>query len=135
MRALSANHITGWIGPLLWDSKSLATLRGWLASKVRHHPVAMITNKWCILILGCSALYAPSWVSAQSATADLPDAPSYVAFPGGSNLPGVQDEDRASDPNVQDNSEQLSSSEHHGGTPATQRQVDWHSLPKDFLHD
>jgi len=95
----------------------------------------MITNKWCILILGSAALYAPSWVSTQSVTADFPDAPSYVAFSGGSNLPGVQDEDRASQPNVQDNSEQLSSSEHHGGTPATQRQVDWHSLPKDFLHD
>lgn len=95
----------------------------------------MITNKWCFLILGCAAIYTPSRVSAQFVTAGLPDAPSYVAFSGSSNLPGVQDEDRASDPNVQNSFEQLSSSEHHGGTPATQRQVDWHSLPKDFLHD
>src|SRR5579863_4443352 len=95
----------------------------------------MITNKWCILILGCAALYAPSWVGAQSVTADLPDAPSYVAFSGGSNLPKLNDDDTVPGQNVPDNSEKLSSSEHHGGTPATQRQVDWHSLPKDFLHD
>ena len=95
----------------------------------------MITNKWCFLILGCAVICAPNRVSAQSITADLPDAPSYVAFSEGANLPGVQDEDRASDPSVQDNPGERSSSEHHGGTPATERQVDWHSLPKDFLHD
>lgn len=95
----------------------------------------MITNKWCFLIFGCAVICAPNRVSAQSITADLPDAPSYVAFSEGANLPGVQDEDRASDPIVQDNPGELSSSEHHGGTPATERQVDWHSLPKDFLHD
>jgi hypothetical protein len=95
----------------------------------------MITKKWSILILVCAAISAPSWVSAQSVIADLPDAPSYVAFSERSNLPRLLDDDPVPGQNVPENSRELSSSEHHGGTPATQRQVDWHSLPKDFLHD
>ena len=44
--------------------------------------------------------------SAQTADSDLPDAPSETVF-----------------------------HPHHGGDPASDRRVSWHSLPKDFLHD
>ncbi len=44
--------------------------------------------------------------SAQISNADLPDAPSETVF-----------------------------HPHHGGDPASDREVSWHSLPKDFLHD
>lgn len=44
--------------------------------------------------------------AAQTTSADLPDAPSEVTF-----------------------------HPHHGGDPASDREVTWHSLPKDFLHD
>jgi membrane-associated phospholipid phosphatase len=66
----------------------------------------MITKKLCILLLFCVGMCAPTGVFAQSLTSDLPDDPGQVAF-----------------------------SEHHGGDPASDRQVTWHSLPKDFLHD
>lgn len=55
----------------------------------------------------CFAIGASSpQVSAQSDNSDLPDAPSETIF-----------------------------HPHHGGDPASDRQVSWHSLPKDFLHD
>jgi membrane-associated phospholipid phosphatase len=44
--------------------------------------------------------------SAQISNADLPDAPSETVF-----------------------------HPHHGGDPASDREVSWRSLPKDFLHD
>jgi len=43
---------------------------------------------------------------AQAPASDLPDAPSEIIF-----------------------------HPHHGGDPASDRKVSWHSLPKDFLHD
>jgi membrane-associated phospholipid phosphatase len=68
----------------------------------------MITGKPWILVC---VLWAGvgSWfnqASAQINTSDLPDAPSETVF-----------------------------HPHHGGDPASDRKVSWHSLPKDFLHD
>lgn len=100
----------------------------------------MITNKWCLLFVCCAAICAPNWALAQSLASSLPDAPSYVAFADRSNSATVEDPGTPCDQNSPNDSGQLdavqvASSEHHGGTPATQRQVDWHSLPRDFLHD
>lgn len=96
----------------------------------------MTSKTWCILFVCCAVICAPSWASAQSLTSDLPDAPSHVVFPETSN---ASDSDAsAASPaqtHVPDDPAQISSSEHHGGTPASERQVNWHSLPKDFLHD
>jgi len=68
----------------------------------------MLTRKRLILtIILCAAIGAPAKRAfAQSADADLPDAPSEVEF-----------------------------HPHHGGDPASDRQVSWRSLPKDFLYD
>lgn len=66
----------------------------------------MIKSKWCILIVCWAGICAPKAAIAQSHKTNLPDDPSQVAF-----------------------------AEHHGGDPASERQVTWHSLPKDFLHD
>lgn len=57
-----------------------------------------------LLYVGMSAFKNPAL--AQSATSDLPDAPSEIEF-----------------------------HPHHGGDPASDRDVSWGSLPKDFLHD
>jgi len=57
-----------------------------------------------LLCVGMSAFKNPAL--AQSATSDLPDAPSEIEF-----------------------------HPHHGGDPASDRDVSWGSLPKDFLHD
>lgn len=59
------------------------------------------------LVILCALVGGPVNVAlAQSANSDLPDAPSEVVF-----------------------------HPHHGGDPASDRQVSWRSLPKDFLHD
>src|SRR5579862_3221170 len=64
-------------------------------------------NRLILTLLLCTAIGAPaSRVAAQSAEADLPDAPSEVKI-----------------------------HPHHGGDPASDRQASWKSLPKDFLHD
>ena len=68
----------------------------------------MATGKRLTLtIILCAGIGAPfTQSSAQSINSDLPDAPSEVEF-----------------------------HPHHGGDPASDRQVSWGSLPKDFLHD
>lgn len=58
-----------------------------------------------IVVLG-AALGVPGVASAQGRSSDLPDTPSEIEF-----------------------------HPHHGGDPASDRQVSWRSLPKDFLHD
>jgi len=64
-------------------------------------------NRLVLTLILCAAIGAPlNQSSAQSANPDLPDAPSEVEF-----------------------------HPHHGGDPASDRQVSWGSLPKDFLHD
>jgi len=64
-------------------------------------------NRLVLTLILCAAIGAPlNQSSAQSANPDLPDAPSEVEF-----------------------------HPHHGGDPASDRQVSWRSLPKDFLHD
>lgn len=65
----------------------------------------MTRKIWGVLFLLCCAGICAPNGIAQSSNSNLPDSPSQVAF---------------SD---------------HGGDPASQRQVSWHSLPKDFLHD
>ncbi len=96
----------------------------------------MTGKTWCILFVCYAGLCVPTGVRAQSLDSTLPDAPSQVAFSERPNLPGVPDQGAPSDrANLPDDPGQLASSEHHGGTPATERQVDWHSLPRDFLHD
>ncbi len=62
-------------------------------------------NRFTLIVILCAAIGAPL-ASGQSANSDLPDTPSEVQF-----------------------------HPHHGGDPASDRQVSWHSLPKDFLHD
>ncbi len=95
----------------------------------------MKRKTWCILFVCGAGIYAPSWAGAQSQTSDLPDAPSYVAFSGRTVPSDVDHDSDAEETNPPDDPGQVESSEHHGGTPATERQVDWHSLPRDFLHD
>lgn len=96
----------------------------------------MTRKLWCILLLCGAGTCAPYSINAQSLTSDLPDAPSAVAFSERANTPAVDNEPALPDEtNPPDDPGQLTSSEHHGGTPATERQVTWHSLPKDFLHD
>ena len=96
----------------------------------------MTSKTWCILFVCCAGICGPSWASAQSLTADLPDAPSHIAFPEPSNVSDVYTPPvPPAQTHVPDDPALLALSEHHGGTPATERQVDWHSLPKDFLHD
>ncbi len=91
---------------------------------------------WCIFFLCCVGTYAPTGLTAQSLNSNLPDAPSHVAFLDRS-IPADSYDQAAllGQTNSGNESAQLAFSEHHGGTPATERQVDWHSLPKDFLHD
>ena len=71
-------------------------------------PARMIQNQkhWLVSLAFCAALGAPLQLLAQASSSNLPDAPSEVVF-----------------------------HPHHGGDPASDRQVSWHSLPKDFLHD
>jgi hypothetical protein len=65
-----------------------------------------IGKPW-LLVLIFAGVCAPLDRSfAQVSNADLPDAPSEIVF-----------------------------HPHHGGDPASDRQVSWRSLPKDFLHD
>jgi len=63
---------------------------------------------WLVLAIICSAATGAFWdrACAQISNSDLPDAPSEVEF-----------------------------HPHHGGDPASDREVSWRSLPKDFLHD
>jgi membrane-associated PAP2 superfamily phosphatase len=69
----------------------------------------MITagKPWLLSLIFCAIICIPFHRSlAQDSKADLPDAPSEIVF-----------------------------HPHHGGDPASDRQVSWRSLPKDFLHD
>jgi membrane-associated phospholipid phosphatase len=69
----------------------------------------MITTRkpWFLTVILCAGICAPLHRSfAQISNADLPDAPSEAVF-----------------------------HPHHGGDPASDREVSWKSLPKDFLHD
>jgi len=68
----------------------------------------MITGKsWMLFCVLCAGMGIPSkQVSAQTSDSALPDAPSETLF----HPP-------------------------HGGNPASDREVSWRSLPKDFLHD
>jgi hypothetical protein len=64
-------------------------------------------NRLVLTIILCAGIGAsPYYSTAQTVNADLPDAPSEVEF-----------------------------HPHHGGDPASERDVSWRSLPKDFLHD
>lgn len=64
-------------------------------------------KQWLLACLLCAGMSGlSSQVSAQTSNSDLPDAPSETVF-----------------------------HPHHGGDPASDRKVSWHSLPKDFLHD
>jgi membrane-associated phospholipid phosphatase len=101
-------------------------------------PVPMTGKNWCILLICYAGVCAPARLAAQSPDSALPDAPSQVAFSDRepSNSPAFHDQGALSDEaNLPDDPGQLASSEHHGGTPASERQAGWHSLPKDFLHD
>src|SRR6476646_11799596 len=65
-----------------------------------------IRKSW-LLVLILAGICAPLDLSfAQVSNARLPDAPSETVF-----------------------------HPHHGGDPASDREVSWRSLPKDFLHD
>ena len=62
---------------------------------------------WILSLILCAGICTPLHRSAaQISNADLPDAPSETVF-----------------------------HPHHGGDPASDREVSWRSLPKDFLHD
>jgi hypothetical protein len=62
---------------------------------------------WLLSLLFCAVICIPLHRGfAQNSVADLPDAPSETVF-----------------------------HPHHGGDPASDREVSWRSLPKDFLHD
>lgn len=62
---------------------------------------------WFLSLILCAGICTPLHRSAaQIGNADLPDAPSETVF-----------------------------HPHHGGDPASDREVSWRSLPKDFLHD
>jgi PAP2 superfamily protein len=64
-------------------------------------------SRFALVVVFCAGISAPlNQVFAQTDISDLPDAPSETAF-----------------------------HPHHGGDPASDRQVSWRSLPKDFLHD
>jgi hypothetical protein len=66
-----------------------------------------IGNPWLLSLILCAGICTPLHRSAaQIGNADLPDAPSETVF-----------------------------HPHHGGDPASDREVSWRSLPKDFLHD
>ncbi len=66
-----------------------------------------IRKPWVWVCVLCAGInVSVNKVSAQTAASDLPDAPSETVF-----------------------------HPHHGGDPASDRQVSWRSLPKDFLHD
>ncbi len=70
-------------------------------------PMTVIGKPLILRLLLCAGLCVPlTQISAQVANSDLPDAPSETVF-----------------------------HPHHGGDPASDREVSWHSLPKDFLHD
>ena len=67
----------------------------------------MSGQRWAFALVLCTGIIVPCrQVSAQISDSDLPDAPSEAVF-----------------------------HPHHGGDPASDRQVSWRSLPKDFLHD
>jgi hypothetical protein len=68
----------------------------------------MTTGKpWLLSVIFWAVICIPFHRSfAQGSDADLPDAPSETVF-----------------------------HPHHGGDPASDREVSWRSLPKDFLHD
>lgn len=67
----------------------------------------MTGKPWAFALFLCVGIGVSSHrVSAQAITSDLPDAPSETVL-----------------------------NPHHGGDAASDRQVSWHSLPKDFLHD
>ena len=64
-------------------------------------------KRWWLILTICAGICTPLQRSAAQITSDdLPDAPSETVF-----------------------------HPHHGGDPASDRQVSWRSLPKDFLHD
>ncbi len=67
----------------------------------------MTLKPWTLALVFCfGAGVSSQQMSAQAGDSALPDAPSATVF-----------------------------NPHHGGDPASDRQVSWHSLPKDFLHD
>src|SRR5215831_13521045 len=67
----------------------------------------IIGKPWILVCLLCAGISIGSEpAAAQVSNSDLPDAPSETVF-----------------------------HPHHGGDPASDRQVSWRSLPKDFLHD
>jgi membrane-associated phospholipid phosphatase len=66
-----------------------------------------MSDRFFLSIILCAAVGAPlNQLAAQSADSGLPDAPSAIEF-----------------------------HPHHGGDPASDREVSWRSLPHDFLHD
>jgi len=81
-----------------------------LPSAQEWHPSAPMKatgNRFVLTIILCAGIGVPlNQSSAQAVNSDLPDAPSEVEF-----------------------------HPHHGGDPASDREVSWKSLPKDFLHD
>ena len=66
----------------------------------------IVTKRWPSLFLSVAIVIPLSQAFAQTSDSNLPDAPSETVF-----------------------------HPHHGGDPASDRQVSWRSLPKDFLHD
>ena len=67
----------------------------------------MTAQRWAFVLVLCAGVGVPfEHLSAQTSDSALPDAPSAAVL-----------------------------NPHHGGDPASDRQVSWHSLPKDFLHD
>ncbi len=63
-------------------------------------------RRFAVFIAICIGFGGGYGAAAQSNSQNLPDAPSVTLF-----------------------------NPHHGGDPASDRQVSWHSLPKDFLYD
>lgn len=63
-------------------------------------------RRFAVILSICIGVSGLNRAAAQSNSQSLPDAPSEVQF-----------------------------NSHHGGDPASDRQVSWGSLPKDFLHD
>jgi hypothetical protein len=66
-----------------------------------------IEKRWLLILIVCAGFDTlQHQAAAQENTSQLPDAPSATVF-----------------------------HPHHGGDPASDREVTWRSLPKDFLHD
>lgn len=91
------------------DAGSVQKIGGFLCTHDSHPSGPMVaTGKRSILLVAlCAGMVVPLQRSfAQTDNSSLPDAPSEIVF-----------------------------HPHHGGDPASDREVSWHSLPKDFLHD